>query len=351
VIYLFYPKDIHPSGRINHIPRVLATIYCLFIAWQVLGASIFDIQYIWIIPVSLLWPHLALIATNLSSNGNRQEEINMHLDAFLGCLIVMAVPTYSFASTFFTILIVNALFVGGYRSMLTTLLVILITVFIGQSILFDHQLGDEQYNTIISSSTFLLIYLSAFALIVHQLTCQLIELNIKIKTLSLTDPLTSCYNRLYLDTNLEKEIQRSYRYKNPFTIVFADLDNFKAINDQYGHNAGDIILKKFVQLVTVCFRNEVDWVARYGGEEFIIILPNTNAENGAIAANRIRKKVSQYDFIFEEKPVQVSCSFGVAEIDLYDDKFNAQQLTSNADQALYKAKEKGRNRVEIYKYL
>jgi diguanylate cyclase (GGDEF)-like protein len=297
--------------------------------------------------MSLLWPHLALIATSKSSNGKRQEEINIHFDAFFTCLVLLAVPIYSFASTIIIVLITNAIFVGGYRLMLTTLLVILMTIFLGQSILPEQLLIDEQYSTIISSSIFLLIYFSLFALSVHQLTRELLKLNTKVKKLSLTDPLTSCYNRLYLDDNLDKEIQRAYRYKNPLTVLFVDLDHFKNINDQHGHNVGDIVLKKFVQLATVCIRHEVDWVARYGGEEFIIVLPNTRAENGAVTANRIREKVSQYDFILAGKSVPVSCSFGVSEIN-FNEEFNAQRLTSNADKALYKAKEKGRNRVEIF---
>ena len=347
-INLIYHKDIHPLGRINHIPRVLATTYGLFITWQVLGASLLDTQYIWIIPTCFFWPHIALLATNISSNGRRQEEINMHFDAFLTSLVVLAAPIYSFAATIITVLIANALFVGSYRLMFTTMLVVVFTVLISSSILPELHLLDEQLNTTISSSIFLLIYLSAFALTVYTLTRKLIKLNSKVKTLSLTDPLTSCYNRLYLEDSLNKEIQRSYRFKVPLTVIFADLDHFKQINDQEGHNAGDIVLKQFVQLVNTSIRNNVDWIARYGGEEFIIILPNTSAENGAKLANRIREIVSQHSFVLADKPLHVSCSFGVTEIDFNKDELNAEQLTSNADQALYKAKEQGRNRVEIF---
>jgi diguanylate cyclase (GGDEF)-like protein len=228
------------------------------------------------------------------------------------------------------------------------MLVVVGTVLLSRSVLPELHFLDEQYDTIISSSIFLLIYLSAFALAVYKLTRQLIKLNKKVKSLSLTDPLTNCYNRLYLEDNLNKEIQRSYRFKTPLSIIFADLDHFKKINDQQGHNAGDTVLKKFVQLVNTCIRNDVDWVARYGGEEFIITLPNTNAENGAVLANRIRQEVSQCRFISGKKSFQVSCSFGISEINLNGNELNAEQLTSNADQALYKAKDKGRNRVEIF---
>ena len=232
--------------------------------------------------------------------------------------------------------------------MFSTMLVVVSTVLIGAITLPDLHLLDEQLNTIIASSIFLLIYLSAFALAVYKLTRQLIKLNSKVKTLSLTDPLTHCYNRLYLEDSLNKEIQRSYRFKIPLTVIFADLDHFKKINDQEGHNAGDIVLKEFVQLVSTSIRNNVDWIARFGGEEFIITLPNTSAENGAKLANRIREKVSQHNFVLADKPIHVSCSFGVTEIDFNKDELNAEQLTSNADQALYKAKENGRNRVEIF---
>lgn len=343
-----YFKDAHPLGRINHIPRIVATMYALFIAVQILETTIFDIDYIWIIPLCLLWRHLALTATNFSANGRRQEKINMYLDAVFSCLIVLAAPIYSFASTIITLMIANALFVGGFRTMLTTLLVIITIFAIAFNISPELHVIDEQYNTIVSSSVFLLIYLCAFALTVFHLTHRLIKLNKKVKALSVTDPLTGCYNRLYLDNNLAKEMQRTYRFKNQLTVLFADLDHFKKINDQQGHNAGDTVLKKFVQIVNSCVRNDVDWIARYGGEEFIIILPNTNAESGAITANRIRERVGQYKFVSDKSYFQVSCSFGVSETYYNNNELNIEQLTNNADQALYKAKDKGRNRVEIF---
>ncbi|MBA6296022.1 sensor domain-containing diguanylate cyclase [Colwellia sp. MB02u-9] len=345
---MIYFKDAHPLGKINHIPRIVATMYALSISVQILGANIFDIHYIWIIPLCLLWPHLALTATNLSANGRKQEEINMHLDALFACLMILVTPIYSFTSTMITLLIANALFVGGFRAMLTTLLVMITIFALAFAILPELHFLDEEYNTIITSSFFLLIYLCSFALTVFRLTHRLIKLNKKVKTLSVTDPLTGCYNRLYLDNNLAKELQRTYRFKNQVTVLFADLDHFKKINDQQGHNTGDRVLKKFVQIVNTCIRNDVDWIARYGGEEFIIILPNTDAESGAITANRIREAISQYKFVSDESYFQVSCSFGVSETYLDNDELNIEQLTNQADQALYKAKDKGRNRVEIF---
>jgi diguanylate cyclase (GGDEF)-like protein len=296
----------------------------------------------------MLWPNVALAFTYYSSNAKRQEQINIHVDAFLSTIFAFAIPIFSFASTIFIIIVANALFVGGFRLLFRVMLLISFTSIAVLQLFPSITLQQEEFNTILSSRIFLLIYLSSFAASVYYLTKRLINLNKKVKKLSITDPLTGCFNRLYFDNHLAKEIQRSNRFKSPLSVIFADLDHFKDVNDQLGHQAGDKVLQQFVQLVNACIRTDIDWVARYGGEEFVIVLPNTGAETGAIAANSIRKSVDKHQFQLGKESIHISCSFGVSEIDFKDQPSDVERLTSNANKALYKAKQKGRNRVEIF---
>jgi len=177
----------------------------------------------------------------------------------------------------------------------------------------------------------------------------MIQLNKQVQSLSLTDTLTGAYNRLFLDQNLTKEIHRCHRLKYPLTLIFADLDHFKSINDQYGHAAGDEILRQFVNLARHCFRDDVDWIARFGGEEFVIVLPNSSAENGSLVAERIRRGLDQHTFSIQDIEIHVTCSFGVSSVNAESraTEGEAESLLACADNGLYQAKANGRNRVEI----
>ena len=171
----------------------------------------------------------------------------------------------------------------------------------------------------------------------------------KINKLSITDPLTQCFNRGYLMKNLTKEIKRSTRYKNNLYIVMSDIDHFKNINDSYGHQTGDLVLKEFASLIMNSFRDEVDWLARYGGEEFILVLPETGRDGAWQAAERIRKKVSEMVIMVGEKKIQITASFGISGFEGHSSVTNisANALIEHADKCLYQAKREGRNRVVL----
>ena len=169
----------------------------------------------------------------------------------------------------------------------------------------------------------------------------------EIKKLSIIDPLTQCFNRGYLMKNLSKEIKRSIRYKNNLYIVMSDIDHFKNINDSYGHQAGDLVLKEFANLIMKNFRYEIDWLARYGGEEFIIVLPETGRDGAWQAAERLRKKVSEMIIPVKEEKIQITASFGISGFEGHNSVANisANALIEEADKCLYQAKREGRNRV------
>ena len=160
---------------------------------------------------------------------------------------------------------------------------------------------------------------------------------------ALVDGLTGIANRRGCEDALAHEIARSRRLGVPFTLVVADLDDFKAINDRYGHDAGDDVLREFSSVLRRTLR-ESDLPGRWGGEEFVILLPGTDATGGARLAERIRAVLREISFAGRNGGVfTVTASFGVAELQSGEDE---RQLFSHADGALYEAKRLGKDRVE-----
>ena len=182
---------------------------------------------------------------------------------------------------------------------------------------------------------------------VLELERSLKKANEKIKILSITDPLTGIYNRGYLTERLPQEIARAKRYRHPLSIIMSDIDLFKKINDSYGHQAGDKILKGFVGYLRGTIRNGIDWIARYGGEEFLIVLPETNIEGAFNAAERLRALLSESVFTIKDNEIKITASFGVSGFDpsKYTKKISSESLIGEADKCLYQAKKEGGNKV------
>lgn len=160
------------------------------------------------------------------------------------------------------------------------------------------------------------------------------------------DCLTKTLNRRAFDEIIEREFNRSVRYKTPLSVVMMDLDHFKKVNDSRGHLAGDIVLKEVAETISKCLR-EIDIFARYGGEEFVIILPQTNIEKACIMAERIRKAIECFSVYFEEGEIKVTLSMGIASYPFTPAK-DKNDLVNLADNAMYQAKKNGRNRIYIH---
>lgn len=158
------------------------------------------------------------------------------------------------------------------------------------------------------------------------------------------DPLTGVASRRAFTEVAETEIQRALRYRSPLSLVIIDLDHFKAVNDTYGHVTGDAVLVSIAQTV-VREAREVDLVARLGGEEFVVLLPNCNAAQAALAAERMRLAIAQSKLHVEGRQLSYSASFGVAQFD--PTELSVTHLMARADAALYRAKTEGRNRVSV----
>ncbi len=167
-----------------------------------------------------------------------------------------------------------------------------------------------------------------------------IALNIAKKE-SRKDFLTSLVSKRGLDEELNR-VEKSYiRYAIEYSICFFDIDHFKMINDTYGHEAGDLILKKIGELF-LDLKRDVDIIGRYGGEEFLAILPNTPLNGALVFANKVRERVLEFDFLYRGEKISVTISAGVAHCSEHKDQ---KELISSADSELYRAKEAGRNRV------
>lgn len=169
-------------------------------------------------------------------------------------------------------------------------------------------------------------------------------LEVKLQELALTDPLTGLFNRRYFTQKGEEEFVRAQRYHVPFSVIMLDVDKFKAVNDTFGHDAGDQVLRELAVTLRQNARH-VDTVSRLGGEEFGLILPNTSREQAIVAAERLRRAVEHQPIQLDHAWLKVTVSIGVASS--CDQMCSLDDLLRNADTALYRAKENGRNQVVI----
>lgn len=164
----------------------------------------------------------------------------------------------------------------------------------------------------------------------------------KLQSLAATDGLTGLVNRRQFNHQLDAEIARCKRYRKPLSLALFDIDDFKKINDFYGHPTGDRILKELGQLITQNIR-ESDIAARYGGEEFALILPETGQIDAYELLERIRAMIERTVFCLPDNPMTATISVGVAQLDL--DNAQSYEIIEKADAALYAAKKQGKNQV------
>ena len=173
--------------------------------------------------------------------------------------------------------------------------------------------------------------------------------NREIQELVITDKLTGLFNRQYLTTILEDEVNRSQRSKNPLTVMMIDMDDFKPINDMYGHTYGDRVLCSFGRVLRDAIRKS-DRPFRYGGEEFFVVLPDTDSSVAWIVAERIRKAFEKEHFSVKtkdgiQKTFSLTLSIGIAG---NVQGINASALIKRADEAMYQAKSEGKNKSIRY---
>ena len=178
------------------------------------------------------------------------------------------------------------------------------------------------------------------------ITSELEEKNHYLEGIANLDGLTEIYNHRYFQEFLDKELNRADRRETKVSLILADIDKFKSFNDNYGHQAGDMVLREVASICTELIR-EYDLLARYGGEEFVFVLPETGQGDAVNVAEKIREAIELHNFIYNQEICNVTISFGIATFDP-DQPIGKALLIEQADKALYSAKDKGRNRVEVF---
>lgn len=199
-----------------------------------------------------------------------------------------------------------------------------------------HKINDEPFNE---------NDLEFFATIASQAVISFE--NARLYSLAITDSITRLYVHRYFQMRLKEEVDRSRRYNSTISLLMCDIDHFKSVNDNYGHQQGDLVLREVSKIMRKNVRN-TDIAARYGGEEFAIILPETTQADAKVVAERIRHDIAHCDFpslITGQAPLKCTISIGVAGFPLNSD--DKEQLIQKADIALYKAKRSGRNKVVL----
>ncbi len=165
-------------------------------------------------------------------------------------------------------------------------------------------------------------------------------------SLSLKDPLTGVFNRRYIDERFPADLAGSLLSDQKISVIMADIDFFKKVNDTYGHLGGDAVLKDFADTLSEGIRRDSDWVSRYGGEEFLICLPGAGLEKAAEIAEGIRLEVASKNILFGEHQINITASFGICSRKP-SQGFKIEDYIGCADQKLYAAKHNGRNRCEF----
>ncbi|WMS88338.1 GGDEF domain-containing protein [Pleionea litopenaei] len=176
---------------------------------------------------------------------------------------------------------------------------------------------------------------------------ELTRLNSELESLSRTDRLTQLYNRGFWEESFQGEFDRCMRYKHVSSALIFDIDHFKSVNDTFGHQAGDEVIRQTAKTLKDMVRKS-DIPGRYGGEEFVVFLPNTPADNALIFAERLRKRIEALKVSYEGKPIPFTVSIGICE---FSEKMPShEKWIEMADQALYQSKEGGRNQTNIKQY-
>ncbi len=227
--------------------------------------------------------------------------------------------------------------------LLTTLLTLLLALYVGLRI----GKPDAIKRVDLPGLCFLLV--GAVLLCVAQYLCLRYTTHSgrkKIEALTFLDPLTEVYNYRYLNSRLGKELEVAKRFGAPLTVAYMDLDGFKRVNDEHGHQIGNEVLRDAAELLEVSVRSG-DLFGRAGGDEFLLILPNTGRDEAQVVCERARERMEQHMFECDDniRVDYLRVSVGVASYPV--DARDREELVSRADQAMYRAKQAGGNRVSV----
>jgi len=230
---------------------------------------------------------------------------------------------------------------------LTNVLTILLLFYVMAHLLFPKQLKVERYREIQTAGLSILLAGSIFLVVAQWLLMRQTTHTSRqrIQELTFLDPLTNVFNYRYLDRRLDEEIRITKRFHTILALIYIDLDDFKRVNDEFGHQVGNTVLGEFGSFLKVTGRS-TDLVGRMGGDEFMVILPNTSRDEAQIVSERIRSRLEQHAFNADGHKIDyLRASMGVAAYPI--DAQDKESLIACADQAMYRAKQSGGNRVCI----
>lgn len=185
-------------------------------------------------------------------------------------------------------------------------------------------------------------------LVLKKLNAELLVKNRYLEGIANLDGLTKVFNHRYFQESLDRELNRAIRFGHPLSLLMIDLDLFKTVNDSFGHQFGDFVLRETCQVWLGQLR-DYDVLARYGGEEFAVLLPETSGEEAAVVAEKLRAAIAEHEYREGKTRYTVTASYGLATLNSEVAEISKDELIKRADSALYEAKKKGRNRVEVYK--
>lgn len=239
------------------------------------------------------------------------------------------------------VVITSGLTMGKMTTFLILTLITSVYIYMGIPAYSDFSFSLQNFGRLMTIfSPYLLI-----AYLTTMLSADLQYARRMFKYLSETDDMTGLSNIRAFNNVISQEIKKAERYGQPFTILMIDADNLKGVNDKFGHEAGDRLIKAMATIIQSCLR-ESDSLARYGGDEFIALLSQTEQQDAVEAAERIRKAIENSSFDMEGNPVRSTVSIGMSCYPVHAD--NITDLLRKTDQALYISKNAGRNRVTLY---
>jgi diguanylate cyclase (GGDEF)-like protein len=239
------------------------------------------------------------------------------------------------------VIITSGLTMGKLTTMLILVLITSVYIYMGHPLYTDITFSLQNFGRLMTIFTpYLLV-----AYLTTMLSADLHYARRMFKHLSETDDLTGLDNIRAFNDALEQEIKKSNRYQRVFSMLMIDADNLKEVNDNYGHEAGDRLIKAMANTIQSCMR-ESDTLARYGGDEFIALLAETDQQHAIEAAERIRKAVENTAFDMDGQQIKSTVSIGISSFPQQAE--NMMDLLRKSDQALYTSKNEGRNRVTLF---
>lgn len=323
---------------------------CLAIATALWPSHVSPLLWVILVYNSFIWPHLAYFIASHSVNPYRFERLHLLGDTAMGGFWVVAMGFNPLASSVITMMLwMNNVGAGGVSFLLKGFLSTLAGVGFGLLIFGFHWYPATSDKLVYASIPMLILYPILIGSITYNLSMQLHKQKELLKHISRTDALTGIFNRGYWEARAREEIARVRRNHNSLSLILIDIDNFKHVNDTYGHIMGDHVLQQLAQYLQWNLR-ETELLGRYGGEEFAIILPDADSNAAWQMGERLREYIQQSEFQDPADPshtrLHCTISIGVAAFSDGDGDFSS--WVRAADSALYQAKGMGRNKCISY---